>query len=59
MRKQFDDYFNDNSITVNSRADKPYITVVAESDEEMVQVALDKDSVGKLIEHLQDIRKEM
>ena len=59
MREEFDDYFSDNKITVKSSPDKPYISVVAESDEELVQVALDKDTVDKLIEHLQIIRKNM
>jgi hypothetical protein len=59
MRKQFDDCFYDNNITVNSRPDKPYITIVAENENETVQVALNSESVKGLIEHLQSIQKNM
>lgn len=59
MRKEFNDYFTDNVLSVNTTTDKPYITISAESDEEMAQVALDKNSLKELIEHLQVAYKNM
>lgn len=59
MRKEFDDYFTDNILSVNTTADKPYIMISAESNDEMASVAIDKDSLKELIEYLQAAYKNM
>lgn len=59
MTKQFDDYFYDNFIQVRRTNDKPYVAIVGESNDEMTIVHLDKSTLGKFIEHLQEIHKEM
>lgn len=59
MRKRFDDYFHDNYIEVRKTEGKPYVTIIAEDDDEMAQVTLSKDTLKEFIEHLQEIHKEM
>lgn len=59
MRKRFDDYFYDNYIEVRKTEGKPYLTITAENDDEMVQVTLSKETLNELIEHLQEIHKGM
>jgi len=59
MKKRFDDYFYDSYVDARRTGNKPYMTIVAESDSEMTQVFLDKDTLKQFIEHLEDIYKEM
>lgn len=59
MRKEFNDYFYDNILTVRTTENKPYITIVAENDEEVAQVILDRGSLKELIDHLQVSYKNM
>lgn len=59
MRKRFDDYFDDNFITVRRAEGKPYVNIIAESHDDMTHIALCKDTLIQLIEHLQEVYKEM
>lgn len=59
MRKRFDDYFYDNYLEIKRNGNKPYVNIIAEDEDEMVQVVLHKDEMSDLIEFLQLVYKDM